>query len=114
MPRRGATRFNVGVTIPTNLDGLPLEWQELVLRLLAENSEQKRLIAELREELARLKGLPGRPSIKPSGMDQGTTAKPRDKRAGRRGRGKTTPRVSVEEQIVAAEVPLGLDWFGRS
>jgi hypothetical protein len=95
------------VTIPTNLDGLPLEWQELVLRLLAENSEQKRLIAELREELARLKGLAGRPSIKPSGMDQGTTAKPRDKRAGRRGRGKTTPRVSVEEQIVAAEVPPG-------
>jgi hypothetical protein len=37
------------VTIPTNLDGLPLEWQELVLQLLAENSEQKRLIAELRE-----------------------------------------------------------------
>ena len=101
------------MTIPAaNLDGLPPEWQELVLQLLTENSEQKRLIAELRGELARLKGLSGRPSIKPSGMEQGTTAKPRDKRAGRRGRGKTTPRVSVEDWIVPAEVPSGSRFKG--
>jgi hypothetical protein len=35
-------------------------WQDLVLQLLAENSEQERLIAELREKLARLKGLTDR------------------------------------------------------
>ena len=63
MPRRGATRFYVAVTTPPDLDGLPPEWREFVLKLLAEISEQKQLIAELREELARLKGLSGRPSI---------------------------------------------------
>jgi hypothetical protein len=83
-----------------------------VLKLLAENSEQNRLIAELREEVARLNGLSGRPPIKPSGMDQGTTPKPRDQRTGRRGRGKTTPRVSVEDQMVPAEVPPGSRFKG--
>jgi hypothetical protein len=100
------------VTTPPDLDGLPPEWREFVLKLLAEISEQKQLIAELREELARLKGLSGRPSIKPSGMDQGTTPKPRDQRTGRRGRGKTTPRVSVEDQMVPAEVPPGSRFKG--
>ena len=98
-------------TLP-DLAGLPPEWRVLVLKLLAENCEQKRLIAELREEVARLKGLKGRPSIKPSGMEQGTTPKPRDRRAGRRGRGKATPRVSVEDQMVPAEVPPGSRFKG--
>jgi hypothetical protein len=81
--------------------------QQLVLQLLSENAEQKRAIVELREEIARLKGLKGRPDIKPSGMEQGTTPKPRHKRAGRRGRGKVTPRVSVEETLLPVEVPPG-------
>ena len=98
------------MTTPPALDGLPPEWRELVLKLLAENSEQSRLIAELREEVARLKGLTGRPSIKPSGMEQGTPTP--DKRAGRRGRGKATPRVSVEDQMVPAQVPPGSRFKG--
>ena len=98
------------MTTPPALDGLPPVWRELVLKLLAENSEQKRLIAELREEVARLKGLTGRPSIKSSGMEQGTPAP--DKRAGRRGRGKATPRVSVEDQMVPAQVPPGSRFKG--
>ncbi|HUY02688.1 MAG TPA: hypothetical protein VMV33_05340 [Rhodocyclaceae bacterium] len=47
-----------------------------MLALLAENAEQKRQIAALREEIARLKGQPGRPRIKPSAMENGTTPKP--------------------------------------
>ena len=39
------------------------------------------------------RGYAGRPDIKPSGMEQGTTPKPRDKHAGRRSRGKVMPRV---------------------
>ena len=114
MPRREATRFNVGVTSPPDLDGLPPELKELVLKLLAENSEQKRLIAELRDEIARLKGLKGRPEIKPSsGMDRGTTPEPTGKRGRRRRRrGKVVPKVTVEDQVVKAEVTVGSRFKG--
>ena len=98
---------------PPDIDGLSLaELKQLLLKVLEENAEQKRVIAEQREEIARLKGLKGRPSIKPSGMDPGTTPKPRGWRGGRRGRGKTTPRVKVEDQVVAAEVPPGSRFKG--
>jgi Transposase IS66 family len=101
------------VTAPAEISGLlHVELQQLVLKLLSENAEQKRAIAELREEIARLKGLTGRPDIKPSGMEQGTTPKPRDKRADHRGRGKVTPRVSIEEKFLAAEVPPGSRFKG--
>ncbi|MBV8521643.1 MAG: hypothetical protein JOY71_05850 [Acetobacteraceae bacterium] len=50
-------RFKLAVTAPADLDDLsPTELKQLVLKLLAENAEQKRQIAELREEIARLKG----------------------------------------------------------
>jgi hypothetical protein len=60
------------------------EQQQLLLKALSENAEQKRMIAELRE-VARLKGLNGRPPIKPSRMDQGTTPTPAGKHGSRRG-----------------------------
>jgi len=101
------------VIAPADLDDLsPTELKQLVLKLLAENAEQKRQIAELREEIARLKGLKGRPQIKPSGMEAGTNCEPADKPAGRRGRGKMRPRVSVEDMIVKAEVPPGSRFKG--
>ncbi|MGH8269184.1 MAG: IS66 family transposase [Steroidobacteraceae bacterium] len=79
---------------------------------MGENAEQRRVIAELREEIARLKGLKGRPEIKPSGMETGATARIAGKRGRRRGRGKVVPRVGVEEQILQAEVPAGSRFKG--
>ena len=108
-----ATRFKLSVVAPPDIDGLPLaELKRLVVRLLEENAEQTRVIAELRAEVARLKGLKGRPPIKPSGMETGSSPKPGGKRPGRRRRGKSVPRVSGEEQILKAEVPAGSRFKG--
>ena len=54
------------MTEPSEFYDLPaIELKHLVLQLLAENAEQARQIAALREEVARLKGLKGPPNIKP-------------------------------------------------
>jgi Transposase IS66 family len=114
LPDAGRIDSKLTVVVPPDIDGLPpAELKQLLLKLLEENAEQKRMIGELREEIARLKGLKGRPSIKPpSGMENGTSAQPGGRGAGRRGRGKVVPRVKVEEQIVKAEVPAGSRFKG--
>jgi hypothetical protein len=101
------------VTAPPEISGLSnADLQQLVLQLLNENADQKRMIAELREEIARLKGLKGRPRIKPSGMEQGTTPKPVGKRGGGGHRGKVTPRVVAETEVLRVVHPTGSQFKG--
>jgi hypothetical protein len=58
---------------PTNLDDLShAELKNLVVALFEQLAELRRTNAALREEIARLKGGPRRPNIKPSGMEKAT------------------------------------------
>jgi len=88
------------------------ELEALLVELLGEVAGLKQVVDEQREEIARLKGLKGRPTIKPIGMEKGTEpAKPGGLETRRR-RGKVTPRVKVEDQVVNATVPPGSRFKG--
>ena len=85
-----------------------------MVELFGKVAALEKVSAEQREEIARLKGLKGRPTIKPSGMDKGTEpAKPAKQEKPQR-RGKVTPRVSIEDRVVkAAAVPEGSRFKGH-
>ena len=113
MRRRGVGRFNRTVTAPADIDGLSLEaLKALVVQLLSKVADQERVIAELREENARLKGLNGRPRIKPSGMENASEPKRGGKRGKCRRRGKIAPRVAIEDRVIKAQVPPGSRFKG--
>ena len=89
------------------------ELEALLVEQSGEIVELKQTVADLREENARLKGLKGRPNIKPSGMDKGTApAKPAND-IKRPGRGKVTPRVQVEDEVIRVEIPPGSIFKGH-
>src|SRR6202047_2089462 len=98
---------------PFDPSGLPRALLEAqVVDLLGENSELKQIVAAQRDEIARLKGLKGRPSIKPSGVENATEASPGGRGAKRRGRGKVTPRVAPETKVLRVAVPQGSQFKG--
>ena len=72
---------------PRTVDGLGLEeLKSLLVQVLEDNARLKAENAELRDEIARLKGLNVRPKIKPSGMEQATQPPAKGPRKkGRRG-----------------------------
>jgi hypothetical protein len=88
------------------------ELEALLLELFGEVAALKQIVGEQREEIARLKGLKGRPTIRPSGMDQGTEPPKPHKPEKRPGRGKVRPRVNIDERVIEAEVPPGSRFKG--
>src|SRR5215213_8688969 len=96
------------------LPGLPrAELEALAGRLLAENAALQRAIAELRAQVATLKGVKGRPQVRPSGMDQATGPEPPEKGRGRGAKARKVGRPSIhEERVIAAEVPAGSRFKG--
>ena len=103
-----------------SFSGLPrVELEALAERLLAENAALKQAIAELKAEVATLKGVKGRPEVKPSGMEKGAGSEPGATNRGRGGRGKAdrlngtprrclgyrTPREAFQEHLAALPGP---------
>jgi hypothetical protein len=112
--RLDSVRFLRNVPPPSTLSDLSrAELETLLVELFGEIAALKQVVAEQREEIVRLKGLKGRPTIKPSGMDKATEPAKSAKQATRRFRGKVTPRVRIEDHVVKAAVPAGSVFKGH-
>src|SRR3954467_6891535 len=88
------------------------ELEALAERLLAESDALRQAIAGLKAEVATLKGVRGRPKLKPSGMDERTEPTPAESR-GRGAKASKAGRLPIDqERVVAADVPAGSRFKG--
>jgi hypothetical protein len=111
--RLDSVRFCADVLPSSSLSDLSrAELEALLVELFGEVAALKQTVSEQREEIACLKGLKGRPTIKPSGMDNATEPPKPAKKGKRRFRGKVAPRVSIEHQVVKVAVPEGSRFKG--
>jgi hypothetical protein len=103
----------MGESIP-DVEALGLyDLKKLTLRLLEEVASLKSENAALREEIARLKGLKGRPKLRPSGMDKATDPQREGDKAKRKRRHRGAKRLAfTEEQVIRAAVPPGSRFKG--
>jgi hypothetical protein len=101
---------------PDDMDRLShAELKGLVIKQWEELVELQRMVAALRDEINRLKGGPGRPTIKPSGMERGTEPKPPGSSGDRkRPRGSTRSKLSIHEErtVKVAGPPRGSRFKG--
>jgi hypothetical protein len=102
--------------LPADLDARSLsDLRALVIALVVKGTELERTVAAQRDEIARLKGLKGRPQIKPSGMEKASQAPAQERAAGKRGRkrAKSADLTIHEERIIkAGPVPPGSRFKG--
>jgi len=102
---------------PVDIDGLSLaELKLLLVQALEGNLELKQENAALREEIARLKGLKGKPDIKPSGMEKNAIPRLREKSGGRKQgrRGSKNDKLAIDETRILRpdSVPEGSKFKG--
>src|SRR5262245_61176819 len=94
---------------PADLDRLShAELKSLVVAMFERLAEQQRMIEALRDEVARLKGGPGRPNIKPSkpsGMEKGTEPDKPPAERPKRGPTRTKLTINEEKTIKVAVLP---------
>ena len=112
-----SVRFLRNVPPPTALSELSRpELEALLVELFGKVTGLEKVVAEQREKIARLKGLKGRPDIKPSkpsGMDKATEPPNPAGKDRKRRRGKVAPRVAIENKVVKAAVPEGSRFKGH-
>jgi hypothetical protein len=115
LPRLDSVRSFADVP-PASLSDLSRpELEALLVELFGKVAGLEKIVGEQREEIARLKGLKGRPTIKPSkpsGMDNATEPPKPARMEKRRFRGKVTPRVKIEDRVVRVAVPEGSRFKG--
>jgi Transposase IS66 family len=99
---------------PDDLDGLsPAELKDVVVKQWEQIVELERMVAALRDEIARLKGGPGRPNLKPSGMERGTEP-PGSSGKRKRPRGSTRSKLGIDEErtVTVVAPPRGSRFKG--